>query len=147
MSEIPDRGWVVAHTFENLKPLRPPADEGLQELVAERYEPAATIVTSNLDLPDWDQAFPANKLLASATLDRLRHNAYCLCLTATTPDPQDNFPLQSDNCDRTAEHICVPPGQFRGRPVRNNRGRSERPAIATSCRLQSSFLEGGYAIA
>ncbi|NRO99700.1 ATP-binding protein, partial [Paraburkholderia sp. NMBU_R16] len=25
-------------------------------------------------------AFPANRLLASATLDRLRHNAYCLVL-------------------------------------------------------------------
>lgn len=63
-----------------LKPLRPPADEDLHELVAERYEKAATIVTSNLDLPEWDQAFPANRLLASATLDRLRHNAYCLVL-------------------------------------------------------------------
>ncbi|HEY2417993.1 MAG TPA: ATP-binding protein, partial [Steroidobacteraceae bacterium] len=43
-------------------------------------ESAATIVTSNLDLTEWDQAFPANKLLASATLDRMRHNAYCLVL-------------------------------------------------------------------
>ena len=29
-------------------------------------------------LLDWDQAFAGNRLLASATLDRLRHNAYCL---------------------------------------------------------------------
>jgi DNA replication protein DnaC len=63
-----------------LKPLRPPADEDLHDLIAERYETAATLVTSNLDLPEWDQAFPANRLLASATLDRLRHNAYCLVL-------------------------------------------------------------------
>ena len=63
-----------------LKPLRPPADEDLHELIAERYETASTIVTSNLDLTEWDQAFPANRLLASATLDRLRHNAYCLVL-------------------------------------------------------------------
>ena len=63
-----------------LKPLRPPADEDLHELIAERYEQTATIVTSNLDLTEWDQAFPANRLLASATLDRLRHNAYCLVL-------------------------------------------------------------------
>lgn len=63
-----------------LKPLRPPADEDLHDLVAERYETASTIVTSNLDYPEWDQAFPANRLLASATLDRLRHNAYCLTL-------------------------------------------------------------------
>lgn len=63
-----------------LKPLRPPADEDLHDLIAERYETAATIVTSNLDFNEWDQAFPSNRLLASATLDRLRHNAYCLVL-------------------------------------------------------------------
>src|SRR5574338_704191 len=63
-----------------LKPLRPPADEDLHDLIAERYDTASTIVTSNLDFTEWDQAFPANRLLASATLDRLRHNAYCLVL-------------------------------------------------------------------
>lgn len=63
-----------------LKPLRPPADEDLHDLIAERYEQVATLVTSNLDFAEWDQAFPANRLLASATLDRLRHNAYCLVL-------------------------------------------------------------------
>jgi DNA replication protein DnaC len=61
-----------------LKPLRAPADEDLYDLIAERYEHAATIVTSNLDFAEWDQAFAANRPLASATLDRLRHNAYCL---------------------------------------------------------------------
>lgn len=63
-----------------LKPLRPPADEDLHDLIAERYEQTSTILTSNLDFSEWDQAFPANRLLASATLDRLRHNAYCLVL-------------------------------------------------------------------
>lgn len=61
-----------------LKPLRPPADEDLHDLIAERYEQASTIVTSNLDFDEWDQAFPNNRLLASATVDRLRHNAYCM---------------------------------------------------------------------
>ena len=63
-----------------LKPLRAPADEDLHDLIAERYETAPTLVTSNLDFPEWDQAFPGNRLLAAATLDRLRHNAYCLTL-------------------------------------------------------------------
>ena len=63
-----------------LKPMRSPADEDLHRLIAERYERTATIVTSNLDFTEWDQAFPGNPLLASATLDRLRHNAYCLTL-------------------------------------------------------------------
>ena len=72
-------GLLIIDDF-GLKPLRPPADEDLHELVAERYECASTIVTSNLDLTEWDQTFPSNRLLASATLDRLRHNAYCLVL-------------------------------------------------------------------
>jgi DNA replication protein DnaC len=63
-----------------LKPLRAPADEDLHDLIAERYEQASTVVTSNLDFDEWDQAFAANRLLASATLDRLRHNAYCMQL-------------------------------------------------------------------
>ncbi|MBT2337531.1 IS21-like element helper ATPase IstB [Variovorax paradoxus] len=61
-----------------LKPLRAPADEDLHDLIAERYERVATIVTSNLDFGEFDQAFATNRLLASATIDRLRHNAYCL---------------------------------------------------------------------
>lgn len=67
-----------------LKPMRPPADEDFHDLIAERYEQVATIVTSNLDFTEWDQAFPANRLLAAATLDRLRHNAYCLTLDGTS---------------------------------------------------------------
>ena len=70
-------GLLIIDDF-GLKPLRAPADEDLHELIAERYEQAATIVTSNLDFEEWDQAFATNQLLASATLDRLRHNAYCL---------------------------------------------------------------------
>jgi hypothetical protein len=56
------------------------ASASLHDLIAKRYEQAATIVTNNLDFTEWDQAFPANRLLASATLDRLRHNAYCMVL-------------------------------------------------------------------
>ncbi len=43
-----------------LKP-RAPADEDLHDLIAERYEQTATVVTSNLDFTEWDQAFPANR--------------------------------------------------------------------------------------
>lgn len=62
-----------------LKPLRAPQDEDLHDLVAERYEQGATIVTSNLDFSEWGDAFP-NRLLGAATLDRLRHGAYRLTL-------------------------------------------------------------------
>lgn len=63
-----------------LKPMRPPHDEDFHELIAERYERAASIVTSNLDLDEWGDAFPANKMLGAATLDRLRHGAYRVVL-------------------------------------------------------------------
>jgi DNA replication protein DnaC len=62
-----------------LKPLRPPQDEDLHDLVAERYERASTCLTSNLDFEEWGQAFP-NQLLGAATLDRLRDGAYRLSL-------------------------------------------------------------------
>lgn len=63
-----------------LKPLRAPHDEDFHDLIAERYERAATILTSNLDFEEWGDAFPANKVLGAATLDRLRHGAYRVVL-------------------------------------------------------------------
>ena len=62
-----------------LKPLRSPQDEDLHDLIAERHERFATLVTSNLDFTEWAEAFP-NRLLGAATIDRLRHNAYQLIL-------------------------------------------------------------------
>ena len=89
------RDWITSgygrrfHTFARvpllviddfgLKPLRAPQDEDFHDLVAERYEQGATIVTSNLDFSEWGDAFP-NRLLGAATLDRLRHGAYRLTL-------------------------------------------------------------------
>jgi DNA replication protein DnaC len=78
-----------------LKPLRAPFDEDLHDLIAERYERTSTIVTSNLDFSEWDQAFATNRLLASATLDRLRHNAYCLVLDGQSYRTPKSAPTQS----------------------------------------------------
>ena len=72
-----------------LKPMRSPHDEDFHNLIDERYETAATIVTSNLDFGEWGDAFP-NQLLGAATLDRLRHGAYRLILEGDsyrTPRP------------------------------------------------------------
>ena len=62
-----------------LKPLRAPEDEDLHDLIAERYERASTIVTSNLDFTEWGDAF-TNRLLGAATLDRLRDGAFRVVL-------------------------------------------------------------------
>ena len=75
-----------------LKPLRPSQDEEFHDIIAERYERKATMVTSNLDFSEWAEAFP-NRLLGAATLDRLRHGAYKVILEGDSyrsprPDPQ-----------------------------------------------------------
>ncbi len=62
-----------------LKPLKAVQDEEFHEVIAERYERKSTIVTSNLDVPEWTEAFP-NRILGGATVDRLRHGAYTLLL-------------------------------------------------------------------
>ncbi len=62
-----------------LRPMRSPQDEDFHELIAERYERAAIIMTSNLDFAEWGAAFP-NKLIGAATLDRLRDGAYRVVL-------------------------------------------------------------------
>jgi DNA replication protein DnaC len=75
-----------------LKPLRPPHDEGFHDLVAERYERTATVITSNLDFGEWGDAFP-NQLLGAATLDRLRHGAYRVVLDGKSyrsPKPMES---------------------------------------------------------
>lgn len=51
----------------------------MSDLISERYERAATVVTSNLEFAEWGEPF-ANKLLGAATLDRLRHGAYRVVL-------------------------------------------------------------------
>ena len=63
-----------------LKPLRPPASEVFYDVVNERYERGATVVTSNRALEEWPQLF-GDPLLASAGLDRLFHNAHAVVIT------------------------------------------------------------------
>lgn len=62
-----------------LRPMRSPQDEDFHDLVSERYERASTMITSNLDFSEWGNAFQ-NRMLAAATIDRLRHNAYKIIL-------------------------------------------------------------------
>ena len=84
-------------TLRQLKPLRAPHDEDFHDLVAERYERTATVITSNLDFGEWGDAFP-NQLLGAATLDRLRHAAYRVILDGKSyraPRAQ-NLSLEND---------------------------------------------------
>lgn len=62
-----------------LKPLSALQDEDFHDVVAERYEKQATVITSNLAFEEWGEAY-TNKLLGAATLDRLGHGAYRVIL-------------------------------------------------------------------
>lgn len=66
---------VLALDDFGLRPLTPEMAEDLYELIRERYERKALILTSNRALAEWPAAF-ANNLLASAALDRLTHHCH-----------------------------------------------------------------------
>ena len=57
-----------------LLPLDAACQATLYELICERYEKAATIITSNRDFQEWLSIF-TNPLVASAAMDRLVHRA------------------------------------------------------------------------
>jgi len=77
-SELVKIPFLIIDDF-GLRPIRSPQDEDFHDLISQRYENASTLVTSNLDFNEWGDAFP-NRLLAAATLDRLRHNAHRIVL-------------------------------------------------------------------
>jgi DNA replication protein DnaC len=57
-----------------LRPLSAQASEDLYEIIRERYERKALIVTSNRTFHEWPDMF-SDSLLASAALDRLTHHS------------------------------------------------------------------------
>lgn len=77
-SELTKVALLIIDDF-GLRPMRTPQDEDFHDLISHRYETSSTIVTSNLDFNEWGDAFP-NRLLAAATIDRLRHNAHRIIL-------------------------------------------------------------------
>jgi DNA replication protein DnaC len=64
-------GLLIIDDF-GLKPLRAPADEDLHDLIAERYERAATIVTSNLKCAAAHLRFSADSILMLSWLPSIR---------------------------------------------------------------------------
>lgn len=66
-----------------LKPMQPPAAQDLYDVINERYERGAILLTSNRAPTEWAAWF-ADPLLASAGLDRLSHRAQVLLLTGAS---------------------------------------------------------------
>jgi len=105
-----------------LKPLRPPHDEDIHDLVAERYERAATLVTSSLDFPEWGDAF-ANRLLGAATLDRLRDGAYRIVLDGESH--RKPRPLLAAEAKKSRTRASTPPA------LGQAQGDTHNPSLAT----------------
>jgi DNA replication protein DnaC len=57
--------------------LRPEQTNIFFKLMEERYRRKPTIITSNLDYPEW-QTFLGNKALVDALLSRLRHQCHTI---------------------------------------------------------------------
>ena len=62
-------------------PLSKTGAELLFELISQRYERAATLVTSNLPFDEWTETFGSERL-TGALLDRLTHHVSILEMNA-----------------------------------------------------------------
>lgn len=94
-----------------LKPLKPNQDEDFHDVISERYERNSTIVTSNLDIPEWTDAFP-NRILGEATIDRLRHGAYTVVLTGKSYRSPKPIPkLSKTACQKTTKNGSMKGGE------------------------------------
>ena len=90
-----------------LRPMCSPQDEDFHDLIAERYEHASIIITSNLDFAEWGAAFP-NKLMGAATLDRLRDGAYRIVLDGESRRKPRPMP-QTPESGRASSNSASPP--------------------------------------
>ena len=94
-----------------LKPLKSTQDEDFHDVISERYERKSTIVTSNLDIPEWTDAFP-NRILGEATIDRLRHGAYTVVLEGKSYRSPRPIPKRFKNKDqKTTKHGSMKGGE------------------------------------
>ncbi len=93
-----------------LKPLKGTQDEDFHDVIAERYERKSTIVTSNLDIPEWADAFP-NRILGAATIDRLRHGAYKVVLDGKSYRCTKPVPKNTKNSCQKAEKTTPKGGE------------------------------------
>ncbi len=81
-----------------LKPINPPGPEDLYDVINERYEKGAIILTSNRAPGEWPALF-GDPLLASAGLDRLAHRADVLIIRGESYRAQGRKQLEQEAID------------------------------------------------
>jgi DNA replication protein DnaC len=97
--------------------LRSPEDENFHDPIAERYERTATILESNLDFDEGGAAFPANKMIGAATLDRLLHGAYKIALDGESYRALPPASAKSKPPSEKGRKSAAPRRPSAGRPV------------------------------
>jgi DNA replication protein DnaC len=70
-----------------LRPLSLDEPLDLYEIIRQRYQHGATIISSNRDVEEWHPLF-GDALLASAAMDRLLHNAHVVVMDAQLGGPR-----------------------------------------------------------
>jgi len=76
--------------------LKPEQVNAFFKLMGERYATKSTIITTNLDYPEWYDLF-RRKALVDALLDRLKHH----CITIRIDGPSLRVPTHDDNQPHT----------------------------------------------
>ena len=84
-----------------LKPLSNEQQSDLYEVICERYEKAATVITSNRDFNEWPDVF-ANPLMGSAAMDRLVDRAAKIVMEGKSYR-MENFVKKSKSLTRNIE--------------------------------------------
>jgi len=140
LANVPD---LVVDDFA-VKLLCSPQDEDFHDLIAIRYETAATILTSNLDVSEVGEAISGNRILGAAKLDRLRHGTYRIVINGErfrTPNPCPNR-LERGLQNRLKKRVLAP---VRNRVCTALPLAPLRRSVTTDEQFQSEFHRKGAA--
>jgi DNA replication protein DnaC len=92
--------------------LKPEQANAFFRLMDERYNRVSTIITTNLDLPEWYELFQ-KKTLVDALLDRLQHHCITIRIdgpSLRSPDPSPPAAAASSRAPRRAAAAKQPTG-------------------------------------
>ena len=98
--------------------LKPEQANAFFRLMDQRYNRVSTIITTNLDLPDWYDLFD-KKSLVDALLDRLQHHCITIRIDGPSLRSPEPAPRSRRRHPRPFRHVARP-RQTRRRPSRRN---------------------------
>jgi hypothetical protein len=126
-------------------PLSKTGAELLFELIPQRYERGATLITSNLPFDEWTETFGSERL-TGALLDRLTHHVQILVINArqlsprAQPRPKGNgqsaYPVFTASSQRPKWQTLAPPsGRFFAPPLTPARAHADAFSLTPALSL------------